>query len=94
MVSLDVVGRFANGVINDVVVASNLFVIVETDLDVPVSEELVGAGSAGGIDAWVLGKDCLVKKKHPSKHRVQRKLLRTRGCSPSLRTATAAQNLF
>jgi hypothetical protein len=63
VVSLDVVGRFANGVINDVVVASNLFVIAETDLDVPVSEELVGAGRAGGIDAWVLGKDCLVKKK-------------------------------
>ena len=36
--------------VDDVVVTSNLLVIVETNLDVPVGEELVGTRRAGGID--------------------------------------------
>ncbi len=39
-----------NSVIDDVVVAPNLFIIVETDLYVPVSEKLVRARRAGGIN--------------------------------------------
>ena len=38
-----------NSVIDDVVVASNLFIIVEADLNVPISEKLVRARRAGGI---------------------------------------------
>ncbi len=43
-----------NSVINDVVVAPNLFIIVEADLNVPISEALVGARGAGSIGRWVI----------------------------------------
>jgi hypothetical protein len=38
-----------NSVIVDVVVAPNLFIIVEADLNVPISETLIRARGAGSV---------------------------------------------
>ncbi len=37
--------------------APNLFIIVEADLNVPISEKLVRARGAGSISGWVIGEE-------------------------------------